>query len=488
MAPAHGNHAVPPAVKADVLIAGGGIAGLSCGAALARIGLRVAVFEADTHWGGRACTFRDATTGDAVDIGPHVITTEHRNFLALLESVGTVDEVLWQPDPLVTLLDAGRVLRMHAPRWPPPLHGLPNLPNALRCVSMADLWSNRRIAWYAARTNERTLRALDEIDALHYLREMGVSERFITWFWRSATMALLNVPLAQCSAASLMRVFRLLLGRSGYAFGFPKIGLADLFAPGCVRAIEAAGGTVCTGERVLFPLVRDGRFAGFRLAHGHEVLAETGVLALPPQALAEMSADSTDAHAWLGRTAEDLPHFAPSPYVSTTLWFDTKLTNERFWARVWQQRDLNTDFYDLSNIRTLPAGTPSLITANAIHAHSAQAMTDSEIVQRTLHEIAEFAPRAAQAGLVHARVHRIPMAIPCPAPGTETRRPQVATALPGLCLAGDWIATGLPCSMESAARSGALAAEHIAAAAGRTLQIARPPPDTQAPVSWLRRR
>jgi phytoene dehydrogenase-like protein len=75
-------------LKADVMIAGGGIAGLACGAALAGIGLKVNMFEAEARLGGRACTFQDARTGDAVDIGPHVVTTEHRNFLALMERLG----------------------------------------------------------------------------------------------------------------------------------------------------------------------------------------------------------------------------------------------------------------------------------------------------------------------------------------------------------------------------------------------------------------
>ena len=475
-------------MKADVVIAGGGIAGLACGAALAGIGLKVNVFEAVARLGGRACTFQDAHTGDAVDIGPHVITTEHRNFLALLERLGTSPQLLWQPRPLITLLDAGRALRMHAPHWPPPLHGLPNLRNALRCLSLADLWSNRRIAWAAARMNERAVLALDEVDALSYLHRMHVSERCITWFWQSATLALLNVPLAQCSAAALMRGFRLLVGRSGYAFGFPKIGLAELFAPGCVRAIEASGGAVCLNAPVLFPLVRDGQFAGFQLENGHQAIANAGVLALPPQALAEMGSRNPSTHVGLGRCVDDLKRFQPSPYVSTTLWFDRKITRERFWARVWCDGDLNTDFYDLSNIRPLPAGAPSMVAANAIHAHAAQAMSDRQIIQRTQVEIAEFAPQAAQASLVHARVHRIPMAIPYPAPGTETRRPSNRSAIPGLCLAGDWTATGLPCSMESAARSGALAAEIVATSVGRALQIALAPPETQAPVSWLRQR
>jgi 15-cis-phytoene desaturase len=142
---------------------------------------------------------------------------------------------------------------------------------------------------------------------------------------------------------------------------------------------------------------------------------------------------------------------------------------------VWAPGDLNIDFYDLSNIREQARGGTSLIASNAIHAHEAFDWSDERVVEQTRRELAEFAPAAGGAVLRHARVHRIPMAIHCPVPGSERRRPQNATALPGLWLAGDWTATAIPCSMESAARSGALAAEAVAARLGRRLRLVKPP-------------
>jgi len=446
------------------------------------------VLEADDHLGGRAASWQDARTGDVVDIGPHVITTEHRNFLALLDCLGTADRICWQREPLITLLDAGRQLRMHASTLPAPLHALPNLPNALRCVSPADLLSNLRVAWCAARLDEPDVLALDDTDALSFLRQRGVSERFIQWFWASAMLALLNVPLARCSAASMMRVFRLLMGRSGYGFGFPSCGLADLFAPGCRRLIEAAGGAVLTSAAVRHVVLDgQGRLAGFGVQGGQVVRARAGVLALPPAALAALRIDAGGAQpmAALRRRAAC---FAPVPYVSTMLWFDRKLTRERFWSRVLAEGDLNTDFYDLSNIRGNGRPMPSLIASNAIDAAAAWHRSDSEIVARTCRELAEFVGPLTGANLLHASVHRIALAVPAPAPGTERCRPAHDTGVPGLWLAGDWTATAMPCSMESAARSGALVAEAIAAARGQRLNVAEPLPETQGLVALFRRR
>src|SRR5205823_3373868 len=53
----------------DVVIIGGGFAGLSAGVALAERGFKVAVLERKPALGGRAYSFADPDSGDFVDNG-----------------------------------------------------------------------------------------------------------------------------------------------------------------------------------------------------------------------------------------------------------------------------------------------------------------------------------------------------------------------------------------------------------------------------------
>jgi uncharacterized protein with NAD-binding domain and iron-sulfur cluster len=53
------------------------------------------------------------------------------------------------------------------------------------------------------------------------------------------------------------------------------------------------------------------------------------------------------------------------------------------------------------------------------------------------------------------------------APKTEHLRPTAESGLPNVILAGDWTRTGWPATMEGAVRSGYLAAEAVAQAAGK---------------------
>ena len=437
-----------------VVIVGGGLAGLACAVALGDAGLRVTLLEREKCLGGRARSWIDAASGDAIDLGPHLLHSEYRNMLAFLERLGTREQVLWQPEKLITFA-SGAVLRHR--RLPPPLSLLPDFVSGAG-LSLRDLWSNNRVTWRALRFDEVDVPALDAFSALDYLRAAGVSEPMIRGYWAFAALSVMNVPLERCSAAALLRVHAQLIGHRRLHFGFPTVALSELFAPQAARAIERAGGRVLLGaEAVHTP-------GGVILTDGTPIAADHVVLAVPPREL------------------------EPSPYISSYLWFDRKLTGERFWALRGALERLNTDFYDLSNIRRGWAGRPSVIASNIIYCHRARGMSDGDIVAATRREIAEFIPEAAHARVVHAVVNRIPMAIPCPLPGSESARPAPCLST-SVALAGDWTRTALPCSMESAVRSGFMAAEEVLRAAGRPRCLAiepHPPAGITGMVNRLR--
>lgn len=460
-------------MQSDVVILGGGLAGLSCGVALSDAGLRVAVLEASGALGGRARSWVHGPTGDTVDIGPHIVHNEYANFLWLLERLGTRHLITWQPRKLITLASQPPTVLRHRP-LPPPLSLLPDLARAPG-LTFRDLWSNNAPTWRAMKFGEEDVPELDGVAASDYLMAQGVTTPMIDWFWRFAAMAVMNVPLEQCSTAALLRVHAQLIGRRGIHFGFPAAGLSELYVAQSAQAIRAGGGEVLCGAYARAVIQREGLHV-VALGDGREVSARHCVCALPPRELEALAPGLADTRA-----------FEPSPYISTYLWLDRKITDERFWALLWKPDRLNTDFYDLARIRPGWEGRPSVIASNIIYSHRAAHMDDAAIVQATLREAAEFAREAAGARVVHADVHRIPMAIACPTPGTEEKRPASRTRIPGLSLAGDWTRTRLPSSMESAVRSGLLAAEAVLADCGRPRPLAFAPKSTDGLAGLVRR-
>lgn len=456
-------------MQTDVLIIGGGLAGLAAAVALSDRGVRVTVIERAVHLGGRARSWRDEETGDTIDVGPHILLSEYANMLALLERLGTRGDIGWQTEKFLTVVEQRRTTTIRNHRLPAPLHSLPSLMHA-RAVSVADMLSNRRVLWAAMRLREADLLRLDTMNAEEYLRDMGVSQRFMDWHWGLTAMAILNLPLAQCSAGALMRFYQFMVSHNDIDMGFPSVPLADLFVPGAVKAIEARGGEVRIPASVQALTVSEtGAVTGATMADGSRIDARYVIAAIAPQDLTPLLPGPLRGSA----LARALTSLQPNPYISTYIWFDRKVTQEPAWARTWSPSNLNYDSYDLSNIRRGWHARPSLIASNIIYSHRAHAMSDDAVIAATVAELAEFAPAVATARIRHALVHRIDMAIPCAFPGTEQQRPAVRTPLENFFLAGDWTRTRLPASMESAVHAGWLAAEQVLDQLGRPAKLVR---------------
>ncbi|MFU8802280.1 MAG: FAD-dependent oxidoreductase [Bradymonadaceae bacterium] len=447
----------------DVVIIGGGLAGLTAAVGLVNAGLDVTVIEQDKRLGGRAQSWVDPTTGDEIHIGPHIFLSAYPNMFKFLDELGTRDRIVWQKDHFITLADGPNKMIMHQAPLPAPLHFLPAMFTDER-MTTADKLSGFPVTLYAMQMTEEDVLRLDGMNAYAFLRRMGVSKRLIDDFWSFACMSIMNVPIELCSAGALMRFYQRFIGKSNFCFGFPDGGLGDLFAPQARALIEAKGSRVLLNTTVDSFLGDDQNVTGVQLKNGKTIEARYTICALPPQALRRISKPAwRDEH----ETFANLVHFHPSPYVSSYIWFDRKITDMKMWARVHTPNDLNCDFYDLSNINRGWEDKPSVITSNIIFCNRADGMSDEEIFEATLRELSEFLPQARPENVTHWVVNRIPMAIHCPYPGTERRRPRVKTPVENLWLAGDWIRTGLPSSMESACASGWLAAQEILEHTGR---------------------
>jgi uncharacterized protein with NAD-binding domain and iron-sulfur cluster len=88
--------------------------------------------------------------------------------------------------------------------------------------------------------------------------------------------------------------------------------------------------------------------------------------------------------------------------------------------------------------------------------------SNGELIDLALSEVREALAPARHATVTRAVVVREKRATFSLAPG-QPRRPQTVTSVEGLFLAGDWIDTGLPATIESAVVSGYRAGDAAAA-------------------------
>jgi uncharacterized protein with NAD-binding domain and iron-sulfur cluster len=121
--------------------------------------------------------------------------------------------------------------------------------------------------------------------------------------------------------------------------------------------------------------------------------------------------------------------------------------------------------------RGLSAAGENYVQVVVSASRSLRALGHEEVQRRIAAEMGRLFPRAATASLLRARVVTEKNATFSVVPGVDRWRPEQTAPLPGLLVAGDWTRTDWPATMESAVRSGYLAAEALLRQVGRSERL-----------------
>jgi predicted NAD/FAD-dependent oxidoreductase len=94
-------------------------------------------------------------------------------------------------------------------------------------------------------------------------------------------------------------------------------------------------------------------------------------------------------------------------------------------------------------------------------SHDVRGLEPTTLVAMVMSDLARVLPEAKQAKVLRSRVVTDPRSVFSITPEVDAIRPDSATAISGLYLAGDWIQTGWPATMEGAVISGLMAANQL---------------------------
>ena len=436
----------------DVAVIGAGVAGLAAASALADAGRRVVVLDARGELGGRATAFRDRETGELVDNGQHVLFGCYHETFRFLRRIGAESRVRVQPALEVPYLDLdGRRSLLRCPRWPAPLHLLAGV-FGWDALSLADKLRVLRIAPGLRGTATR----VKETDATvaDFLTWRGQRGRIREWLWEPLAIAALNESPAEAAAAPFVQVLSQMFGRrrTDSSIALPATPLHEMYAIPARRFIEARGGTVRVNALARVRIA-DRRVAAVDV-RGEAVTAPTVVAAVPWFALDTLlTGDVAPLHEILSRASR----MRSKPIVTVNLWYDRTVMpggDDEFVGLPGRQMQW---VFDKRRVFGESASHLSLVASGA---DALAGQDTASLVATAAREVAAALPGARAARLVRGTVVREKRATFSVAPG-EPPRPGVTTPVEGLFLAGDWIDTGLPATIESAAVAGHLAAASI---------------------------
>jgi squalene-associated FAD-dependent desaturase len=443
------NTTHPPTVA----IAGGGLAGLAAGCALAEAGFRVTLFERRPYLGGRASSYQHPGTGEIVDNCQHVLLGCCTNLLDFYRRAGVENKIRWY-EKLTFIEPGGRASVIAPSALPAPLHTAPAFLRA-DCLTLGDKLAISRAMAVLARSTPA-----DRGESfLVWLKRHGQTEQAIERFWKTILISALNEELDQVSVPYAAQVVRESFLKSAAAgvMGIPTVPLTELYST-AGDYLRARGGEVQLRAGVESFLAEA---SGVSVtASGQEQEFEYLVMAVPFDVLGRLLPDSETA----APLAAALGKFTTSPITGIHLWFDRQISDLDH--AILLDRTIQWMFHKSRLIEARDSGAGSYVELVVSCSRSLVEKSKAEIVDMAVKEVQEFFPDARQAKLLKSTVIKEVHATYSPRPGIDERRPKPDTAWPRVFLAGDWTATGWPATMEGAVRSGYLAAEALARFAG----------------------
>jgi hydroxysqualene dehydroxylase len=437
----------------DVLIIGGGFAGLAAGVALSEAGKRVRLLEQKPHLGGRARSFRDPTTGSVVDNGQHLFMGCYHSTIRFLTTIGTLDRIHFQPQLAVPFLDRdGRLTRLTCPDLPSPWHLLAGVLRSQSFTLKQKLEILRLGNALRASGQPAPHPAGESVAA--WLTRRGQSEGLQHNFWDLLCIAAMNEDPRLASAQLFERVLRLALFTSpaDSRLGMATVGLSECYTAAATAYLEGHGGRVETERNVTQLRIAEGACRGVELADGTSIESGQVISAMPWQQLAgALPRDLRLAQPFF----TDALALRPAPIISIHLWFDAPITDLEFAGL----RGTTIQWlFNKGRILTTHDPYISLVLSGA-HQHISRAK--EELLAIALLSLGTLLPASRKAKLRHSLVIKERFATFSPSPQAESMRPSARTPVRGLFLAGDWTATGLPATIEGAVQSGYTAAREI---------------------------
>lgn len=437
--------------EADVIIIGGGLAGLSAAYELTKQKKKVLLLEAREVIGGRTSSWKQ--DGMPVESGLHRYLGYYTALPRLLKACDIdLDKMLFWEDEVEIITPDGGPRAVFGASVMKPIKSVASFMGNNDFLSPKDKAS--LLPFFTAALKDFTFSAeeLDTISVAVYAKKHGVTKQALQRILVPATSGIFFLPPEKYSMYVLAAFFavpkwRFAKMRVGAFMG----GMTEVMCLPIGKTIEKNRGMVKTNTPVQKLLIEHKAVVGV-IANGKKIRAKHVIVAAslaPAQEIIRQSFTNT-------KPFQKMLQLTSMPTV--TIQCELKRRSMEMDRTTFGPGTCWASFAEQSQttFRHVPGRLSIILTSPAKYLK----MTDNQILKETIRDGKRLGIDIEDA-ITDFRVIRIPMDFYSLEPGNEQLRPPQKTAIPGLTLAGDYTKQPYLGTMEGAVRSGKLAAEQI---------------------------
>ena len=424
-------------MQKKVIVIGGGFAGLSAAAYLAKNKFKVTLLEASPKLGGRAYSFLDKETNSVLDNGQHILMGCYYETLKFLSLIGAKENFHFQKRLEVNFVNEEfQILSLKSFPFFYPINLLIGLLK-FEAISLADRLSLLKVFFKLPFLSSDKF---SKMNIKEWLAKENQSQNVQAAFWRILAVGALNTSIEKASAKIFIDILKqiFLKGNSAATIILPKYGLSESYCKNAEEYIVKNGGEIILSEPVEKIVISEDMVTEIHSSKKVFLDFDFVISAIPAFALNRIIDDENKI---------SIPDFKYSSILNIHLWLKENKIPEGFFGLI--NSPIHWVFNKGSHLNIVISDADDLVNKS-----------DEDLIQMVKDEMKKFF--LLDLGIISSsRIIKEKRATFIPSDEIIDNRPAQETQVKSLILAGDWVNTGLPSTIESAVKSGRVVAELI---------------------------
>lgn len=419
------------------LIIGGGISGLTAASILSSKNIDVTLIESSPKLGGRTYSFTDKETETEIDNGQHILMGCYKDTLTFLNLIEAQNNFEYQKNLYLKFIDRDKSqFQLDASSLFYPI----NLLSAIKNYDALDLNDKIPFILFLLKLPFISKSSLRKISVKQWLEKEKQSSNTINSFWEILCIGAMNASLEKASALVFYEILIKIFFRGNFAatIVLPKYGLNESIINPASSFISKNGGKIIFSETVKEVVAKNQKIVAIKSEKSLYENFDFVISAIPLHALEKIIPKEI--------LEIDL-ELNYATILNIHIWLNENNLQEKFCGLL--NSPLHWIFVKEKHINIVISDADYLAEKSK-----------KEILDFVVEELVKYTSMKRE-DIEHYKIIKEKRATFVPDVATLEKRPNGKTSYRNLFLAGDWTNTGLPSTIESAVKSGRIAAQLV---------------------------